>query len=385
MSVKPVDILKHNLPGTILSVCESGAPIRHYCSGFADVKAKVKLSPDRIFQNGKITRTFTAALILKMVEEGLFNLDVPLDSISRQHQLDGGRLRIIVDQYPILKPLTLRGLLNNTSGLPSYDETLRYQRMFFSKPKKVWQAEGYLDLISGVNVRYRLGYRLPVRGFFSDSATNYIVIGLVLEAVNGRPTSKEMQELFEAHHLKDSHYSSHGVLDESLLPQMMHGYLPVSHPHGEAFSGLPILTYNDNRELQVYDVTTAYTANGLAGTATLSNTTDLIHWMKALVGGKILKSSFREMFTVVPVDPRASPREARDFYGLGIYKTLSPHYGEIIWNAGNNYGYGVLVAHLVDRDITFALAVNLNRQVINLHNQELVVEVLDSILRRPPA
>ena len=66
--------------------------------------------------------------------------------------------------------------------------------------------------------------------------------------------------------------------------------------------------------------------------------------------------------------------------GLGLYKTISKNYGEIIWNAGNNYGYGVMVAYSVDRDIAFALAVNISRRLINLHNQDLVVGILDELL-----
>ena len=112
------------------------------------------------------------------------------------------------------------------------------------------------------------------------------------------------------------------------------------------------------------------------------NTTDLIHWLRALLKGRVLKSRFKDMFAAVPVDPKASFRQDQDFYGLGIYKTFSKEYGEIVWNSGNNYGYGVLIAHSVDRNITFALAINVSRKLINLHNDELVAEVLKEILLR---
>ena len=379
--MKSIDIIKNNLPGVILSVCKTGNRIRHYCAGYANVETRELLSAEHIFQSGKITRMFTAALILKRVEEGVLDLDSPLALLSNQHLLDGGRLKLIVDLYPYLKPVTLRELLNNTSGLPSYDETVAYQKAFAAKPQKVWQAESYLDLITGSNVRYRLGYLLPFRGILSDSATNYIIAGLVLEAATGRKSSQQMRELFDSVSLKSTYYCSYGVLEEDLLPQLAHGYLPISHPYASGFSKQPVVTYNDNRELQVYDVTGAYNFNGLAGAASLSNTNDLIRWMRMLLEGRILRGSLKQLFDGVPVDPKASPREDQDFYGLGLYKTRFRRWGDVVWSAGNNLGYGVLVAHVIERNVTFALAVNVSRKIINFHEPTLVAPIFQDLLK----
>ena len=379
--MRPIDILKCNLPGALFSVCKTENNIHHYCAGYADIKFRIPLSPKHIFQNGKITCMFTAAIILKRVEEGILDLEAPLASLSNKHRLDGGRLKLIVDLYPYLKPLTLRELLNQTSGLPAYDETISYQKTFIVKPQKVWQAEGYLDLITGFNIRYRLGYELPVRGIFNDSATNYIIVGLVLEAATGRRLSEQMRELFDSLDLKSTYYLSHSILDEKLLPQLARGYIPSSHPYASAFSHFPKLIYNDNRELQVCDVTAAYNVNGLAGSATLSSTTDLIRWMRVLLKGRVLKSSFKQMFNMVPIDPKASPHRDQDFYGLGVYKTRLQQWGEVIWNAGNNLGYGVLVAHIAERNITFALAINVSRKFISFHDQTLVADLFRELLK----
>lgn len=376
-----LDIVKHNLPAIIVNVSERGNPIQHFCAGFADVVQKKTLTPNYLFQNGKITRIFAAIILLKLVEAGLLDLDVPLELIAQRHQRDGGRLKILVDLYPILKPLTLRELLNQSSGLPSYTETLSYQKIFFSNPKKIWQAENYLDLITDSDVRYRVGYELPLRGIFSDSATNYVAATLVPEAVTGRKNSEQMQELFTSLGLKNTFYSRHGVIDEAIVSRLAHGYLPVSHPFAQAFQRLPELTYNNNRELQVYDVMTAYNSHGYGGTASISSPLDLIHLLKLLVGGKILTSSFKEMFKVIPVVDKNSGSDEKTYFGLGIYKTVSRRYGEIIWNAGNNFGYGVLIAHSVDRDITFSVATNISRQYISLQNKDIVEEILQQIFR----
>lgn len=75
--MQPINVIKHNLPGAILSVCKAGNRIHHYCSGYADIKTKESLSDKPIFPIGKITRFFTAAIILKRLEEGVVDLDAP--------------------------------------------------------------------------------------------------------------------------------------------------------------------------------------------------------------------------------------------------------------------------------------------------------------------
>ena len=379
--MQPINIIKYNLPGAVLSVCKTGNRIQHYYSGYSNIKEKEILFDKHIFSIGKITQLFTAAIILKWVEEGILDLDAPLAILSNQHRLDGGRLKLLVDLYPYLKPLTLRELLNNISGLPSYDETIAYQKMFAEKPNKVWQAEGYLDLITGSNVQYRLGYELPVRGIFSDSATNYVIISFVLEAATGRKSSQQMKELFDFVDLKSTYYSSYGILDKKLLPRLAHGYLPISHPYAIAFDHLPVESYNENCELQVYDVTKAYNFNGLGGAAGLSTTTDLIQWLRSLLEGRVLKNGFKQIFDTVPVGPKLKSQRDQDFYGFGIYKTRLQRWGNVVWTSGNSFGYGVLVAHVVERNITFSLAINVSRKLIHFHEPTLVAEVFQEILR----
>lgn len=230
-------------------------------------------------------------------------------------------------------------------------------------------------------MQYRLGYELPIRGFFSDSATNYVIISFVLEAATGRKSSQQMKELFDFMDLKSTYYSSYGVLDKKLLPRLAHGYLPISHPYAVAFNHLPVEIYNENCELQVYDVTKAYNFNGLGGAAGLSTTSDLIQWLRSLLEGRVLKNGFKQMFSTVPVDVKSKSQRDQDFYGFGIYKTRLHRCGNVVWTAGNNFGYGVLVAHVIERNITFSLAINISRRLIHFHEPTLMAEIFQEILR----
>ena len=374
------DAQKYSAPGIVLSVMESNGSTHHFSSGLSDLKDNTPAQHDQSFLIGKNTRLFVAVMLLKLVEQGRLNLDAPLDGIARENQLDSGRLRIIIDQYTYLKPVTVRELLNNTSGLSSFDKTLNYERAFFSKPKKVWQSEGYLDLITGYDVGYQRYYEPAVRGFFNDSMTNYIVAGLVFEAITGIHPSQQLPLLFKECGLKNTLYFRQGILTEDAIQQLAHGYLPLSHPHAVAFERRPIHSYNDNKELQVYDVTGAYNLNGLVGGAAASSTADLLHWIHSLMQGKILTGTLPDMFTTTPVDFKKPFLNAKDSYGLGIYKTIFDNYGEIVWSTGNTYGYGVLVAYSVDKNISFSLAVNVSRERLYIHNTGIVRDVLDFLL-----
>lgn len=369
--------IRYNVPGILLSVNEGGNSVKHYASGFSHVEDKTPMMTGLLFQCGVITRLFTMGILLRLVDKGAFDLDDPLEWVAAQHKQDRGLLNIVVSEYPFLKPVTVRELLGNTSGLPAFDKTIAYNEIFVSRPRKIWQIENYLDVISGVDVRYQRGYEPGVRGYYSNSATNYFIAGLVIEAVSGIKTSENMRNLFQEFRMKNTYYFPYGVMETTLKSRMMHGYLPISHPFASAFERLPQVTYNDNKELRAYDVTGQYTVNGMSNSASVSTTTDLIDWLKQLLNCKVVINNYRQMVTPVAVKKYS---EGENNYCFGFYKTRRKDYGEIIWTAGNALGYSVLLAHALNKAITFALVVNVSREYVSLQIDGLVADVLQQLL-----
>ncbi|OGO91447.1 MAG: hypothetical protein A3F10_02180 [Coxiella sp. RIFCSPHIGHO2_12_FULL_42_15] len=368
----------YNAPGILLSVRKDKEKISHFTSGLSDIQKNIPIEPGQLFRCGLITRIFTVAILLRLLDENAFNLDDPLEILARKHQQDRGLLQVLVMQYPILKPISVRELLNNTSGLPSFDKTIAYNEIFFKKPLKIWQVENYLDVISGVDVRYQYGYEPGVRGYFRDSSTNFMIASLVIEAICGLQTSEMMRELFREFSLDESQYLSHGVMEKKLLPRMMHGYLPISHPYAAAFENFPELTYNGNKELCAYDVTMAYTVNGMGNAASVSTSSNLIRWMDQLMNCQVVINNFKQLFTGVPI--RRESREQQDYYCLGFYKSMTKSFGEIIWAAGNSLGYSSFLGHSVQKNITFALITNISRLHFGLHSEGLIPDMLKLIL-----
>lgn len=375
-----LDHMHYHVPGIMVASAKASHAAQAVASGVSDVEAKTPWSLHGRVCLGQITESFSVALVLNCVKEHGLSLGSSLQQVSKHFLKDNGRLRLIVEEYNQLKPVTVRDLLQHTSGLPSYDQTIAYVYRVSKNPKKVWQIEAYLDLITGTDVEYCDGYWRARRGEHALSATNYLLVGMVLEAITGSCVSDLMTELFERHGLLDTAYCSNGIIAKNERDKLVHGYLPASFPYADIFTRLPIMTYNNSRELKAYDVTAAYNLNGQAGNAALSSIVDLVQWMRLLWRERLYGDPMETFFSNPKPIHRDGHKKMGEF-GMGFRRAkLYPH-GELIWSKGRVYGYETLVGYSLDKDITFAMAVNSNRSPLRvLTGSELVDEMLSQIL-----
>jgi D-alanyl-D-alanine carboxypeptidase len=91
-------------------------------SGFADSAQEIELKQNQIMRVGSVTKFFTAPLILKLAEEGEFDLD---DKLSDWFP-----------KYPQAEQITIRQLLNHSSGIYNYTENLWLSLETALRPKK---------------------------------------------------------------------------------------------------------------------------------------------------------------------------------------------------------------------------------------------------------
>ncbi len=369
-----LDHRAYNVPGIIVSVSDQGGAIKHYTCGLANVMTQQAMDYHLLLRCDLITRTFMAAILLRLADAQALNIDAPLGQLARQHQQDDGLFALMVSQYPFLKPVTVRELLNNTSGLPAFDKSAAYNAIFTRKPLKKWQVENYLDAISGSDAAYQHGYRVGHRGDYADSATNFVVAGLVASAVSGVNTSESMKDLFRLFALENTHYLPYGVLSRDLAGKMIRCYLPVSHPYASAFERQEVIYYNDNKELQVYDVTAAYAVNGMGNAAMVSSSSDLIRWWHALLADETVVNYDRNGFKKT-----AKLRAGNDYF-FGVHRSVTPDKGEILWSAGNNLGSSVFLAYSVDKKITFLVTINVSREHFALSSEGLLADIMQQLL-----
>ena len=127
-----------------------------------------EVDPEGIFLIASITKTFTSTVILQLMEEGLLDLDDPIEALL-PGVLEG-------------ESITVRHLLTHQSGLHSYTSA-DFRQDFTENPERRWLP---LDVISPYLDRDRLSEPGEV---YSYSNTNFIILGMVIEAVSGNHVS----------------------------------------------------------------------------------------------------------------------------------------------------------------------------------------------------
>jgi D-alanyl-D-alanine carboxypeptidase len=137
---------------------------------------------DRL-RTGSVTKTFITAATLQLVEEGLVGLDDPID--------------LWVTDYSMGAGVTVRRLLNHTSGIPNYTD----DPGFLSKVFGHGEPQDVIDFALEMGILFAPG------DGFTYSNTNFYFLGLMLEAVTGKPVHEVLRErLFEAYALGDTFF-----------------------------------------------------------------------------------------------------------------------------------------------------------------------------------
>lgn len=280
------------MPGVVGRVTDGAAHWKG-SSGVANVYTKRPLRPHVRFRIGSITKTFVATVVLQHVSEGRLGLDDPVAD-----HLPG----VLPDD--LAESVTVRMLLNHTSGLPDYDTVLYRENADIEKYRLAFFTPRQL-------VKVALTDPVGPRGEFAYSNTNYILAGMIVERVSGRSIQAEVTRRI-IRPLRLSHTSFPKVSPLILGPHAA-SYVPVGTP---------------TRPLVDFSVYTP-TVFGAAG-AMISSTRDLQRFFDELLFGDLLdKDALTQMQTTVPTDFGVIE------YGLGLMKyplcgTFWGHEG-VVW------------------------------------------------------
>jgi D-alanyl-D-alanine carboxypeptidase len=265
-------------PGAVVLVRDAnGTTVA--AAGYANLRTKERMRAGHAFRVGSITKTFVATVVLQLAAEGVLGLDDTVET-----WLPG--------LLPNGQAVTLRQLLNHTSGIYNYTEDEALFRSLVRNPLRVMTPA---DLVS-VATKHRPTFD-PGRGW-SYSNTGYIVLGLVIEKAAAAPLEQQLrQRIFEP--LGLTHTSFPAVA--SLPRPFARGYLPPGNGVLSTPGGKPV-------DVTAWSPTWAWAAGALVSTAG-----DLARFYGALLGGEVLQpEQLREMKTAVAT-PAGSSR-----YGLGL-------------------------------------------------------------------
>lgn len=288
------DVVAAGVPGIIVRVQDPHRAARRYTAGVDDLATGSALRPNAQFRIGSITKTFVATIVLQLVGEGRLRLDEPVAQRLPRLLRNGARI-------------TVRQLLNHTSGLPDYANDPELLAGIIQN--RVWHPR---ELVAMAEKHPQL---FAPGSAWSYSNTNYIVAGLLIEAVTGHPLAHELnRRIFSPLHLN---HTSFPVGNAPLTGYYAHGYLSTE--------------VNPTPDGQPLDVTGYNPSHAWAAGAIVSTATDLSTFYQALMHAKLIGPALlAQMKTTVaedPTDPNSTFR-----YGLGLQRVKD--------TCGVNWGHG---------------------------------------------
>lgn len=297
---------RSDAPGAAILVAGGDTVLFRDARGEADVATHAQLRPDSVFRIGSITKQFTAAAVLTLVEDGRVRLDDPLS-------------RYLSD-YPNGDHITLLQLLNHTAGvrnfngLPNYIEgidrdltTAEIISLFRDEPA---------DFAPGANWAY--------------SNSGYVLLGAVIERVTGM--------------------AWHAYLEQRFFRPL--GMRHTGYGHDPRFSAQQVRGYRYDGDAVAPMLSMSMTQPHAAG-ALVSNVDDLLIWSRALHEGRVLQS---EAY-VGMVTPEGAAAGEGIRYGFGLYEqTVRGH--RVLQHGGRIFGFIASLTYLPGPDITVVVLEN---------------------------
>jgi D-alanyl-D-alanine carboxypeptidase len=271
-------VVRAGFPGAV-AVASGPGFHEEGAAGVADVETGERLTPKHRFRIASVTKIFVATVVLQLVDEGALDLDG--------------------DAAPIAEGVTIRQLLNHTSGFQDFfDDIVEFFEPYRQDPAYRWPLS-HGEVLALIKERPLL---FPPGTGWSYTGSNYLPLGLLIEETTGTSLAEQLRRRI----------TEPLGLDATLL----HAGVPA--PEGTARGYLP----PDNPLVPgpgLVDATDLDMSFSWAGGGMVSTAADVARFLQALLGGEVLPDQLRaEMLRTVPSDWPET-----DAYGLGIAEISS--------------------------------------------------------------
>jgi len=312
-------VVRHSLPGLQASVRTAGGETWSGASGTADLKRKLPVRTDHLMRIGSATKMFTAAVILRLQEEGRLSLEDPLS--------------VWFPDFPHSQEVTVRQLLNHSSGIAEFREDFPALLKTALIPTLNWGPDAIVALAA------RRGSYFAPGSAFQYSNTNYLLLGLIAERVTGRPLAELVRQTALAPAgLRNTFFLPQERVPDRILPGYDRDLMPFDSEHAP-----------DN---------TAWASLQFASGNMVATADDLALFLEALFGGRILAlETVREMTNFLDIRNERYPEWTG--YGLGIERLEIG--GQECWgHMGLNIGFESIPLHCPERGHTIVVLGNVS-------------------------
>lgn len=332
----------------VILVAQQGEPLLYEAVGFAELSQGQEparmLTTASMFELASVSKPITALGMMRLYQAGLVKLDDPVSRWLPELPYPG---------------ITVRHLLNHTSGLPDYIA------LFSEKwdPAQIAVNQDVLDMLAA----HRPAPLFAPNDHWMYSNTGYVMLAILIERISGQAYADFLSEqIFQPLGMARTIVYNRRLHPGAVPADYAWGYVYRLEHHGYVLPDVvPEMNY-------------VYYLDGLQGDGMVNSTAmDLLRLDRTLYGDKFIPPQLREaMFTPVTL----SNGETFD-YGFGWLIEQHPQLGRAVSHSGGWPGYATFLKRYIERDLTLILLQNGERDYN--YTQQLIRSVEQALADEP--
>ena len=306
-------VVAAGVPGALVFVRNGDRTVR-LAAGYGNLARRTPMRVTDRFRVGSETKMFVSTVVLQLVSEGKLSLD---DTVERR----------LPGLIPNGRTITVRQLLNHTSGLYDYAEDKAFLAQLDNR-RKIWTPRQLIAVGTAHKPVFPPGAR------WGYSNTGYIALGLMVEAATGHTLGTELRKrIFEPLRLRATSFDTR----PQIAGRYAHGYSRLGKP-------------------RLYDISFIDPSLFWAAGAIVSTAGDLARFHDALLRSRLLRPNLlAAMKTTVNVTPEQG-------YGLGMIRWRFPC-GTFWGHGGGIFGYETFAASTANGRRHVVIALNADESV----------------------
>jgi D-alanyl-D-alanine carboxypeptidase len=293
-----------------------------------------------LYQMGSTSKSFTAAVILNLEADGTLSLD---DTLGKW-----------LPQYPAWSDVTVRRLLNMTSGIPNYSETEWISEVWANEPERSLTLKELADAAypSPAN-------QLPVTKGYHYSNTNYALAGMIAEKASGMSFRDLVRKYVIVPHELTSTFYEPSQYPPSVMERLSHGYFEneacaAYQPDCRETWNTPLI----GRDVREDSVSWMQSAGGA-----VSSVRDVDRWMRAVFSGQAVPAEQQAEWTALLSMTSGEPiadvsADDQGGFSLGLVRKILGPFGAQWFYEGESLGYRTLYVWFADEDLMITFQTN---------------------------
>jgi len=295
-------------------------------SGYAKIEGKIPMQPCHLQFAQSVSKTYMAVAILRLYEMGKITLDAKISDYLPAN---------ISSKITNSDKVTVRMLLNHTSGIAEYNSVPKYVTYLLQHPLHKFTTLDYINYIEGKPAQFEPGTK------YAYTNTNYELLALIGDYITGGHAKFIRDEIFNKIGAKHSFYHE----NDSYLDKV-----ELVNTYWDRYSNSTIENCSGMHRANV--------ASLVGDDGIIATPYDFVLFLKALFSNQLLSGpTLNEMLTFVK-----NPDEENSEYGLGIHKEL--YNGLITYgHSGGGIGAGCFLTYFPEKGIYFFVAINIGTSV----------------------